>query len=123
VVGKGTVKCIDSVTLTKVLHAPSFLLNLLYISVIIREKKWIVTFDILRIIFQEKGIGWILGTGTWNDGLWYLNREKMDTALATTVDRVGAGGSGVSIEDELFLIHRQTRHSSFNLLEFVSFKV
>jgi hypothetical protein len=34
VVGKGIVKCTDSVTLNKVLHAPSFSVNLLSISVI-----------------------------------------------------------------------------------------
>jgi hypothetical protein len=34
VVGKGIVKCTDLVTLTKVLHAPSFPVNQLSISVI-----------------------------------------------------------------------------------------
>jgi hypothetical protein len=37
VVGKGTMKCTDSVTLSKVLHAPLFFIDLLSISVIIRE--------------------------------------------------------------------------------------
>jgi GAG-pre-integrase domain len=41
----------------------------------------------------------------------------MYTTLATVVDRVGAGGSGVSTDDELLLIHRRIGHSSFNLLE------
>jgi transposase InsO family protein len=39
----------------------------------------------------------------------------MDTALATMVDRVGAGGSRMSAEDELLLIHRRMGHSSFLL--------
>jgi GAG-pre-integrase domain len=33
------------------------------------------------------------------------------------VNIVGAGGSEVSVEDELFLIHRRMGHSSFSLLE------
>jgi len=117
VVGKGTVICTDSVTLTNVLHAPSFPVNLVSISAIIREHKCIVTFDIPRMVFQEKETGQILGTGTWRDGLWYMDRKGMDTALASVVDRVGAGGSGVSVEDELLLIHRRMGHSSFSLLE------
>jgi hypothetical protein len=86
VVGKDIVKC--SMTLTKVLHAPSFFVNLLSISVIIHEQKYIVAFDIPKMVFQEKGTGRILGTRTWSDGLWYLDREEMDTTLATMVDRV-----------------------------------
>jgi len=117
VVGKGTVRCTDSVTLTNVLHAPSFPVNLVFISAIIREQKCIVTFDIPKMVFQEKGTGRILGTGTWRNGLWYMDRKEMDTALATVVDRVGVGGSGMSVEDELLLIHRWMGHSSFSLLE------
>ena len=116
VVGKGTVRCTDSVTLTNVLHAPSFPVNLVSISAIIREQKCIVIFDIPRMVFQEKGTGRVLGTGTWRDGLWYMDRDGMDTALASVVDRVGVGGSGMSVEDELRLIHRRMRHSSFSLL-------
>jgi hypothetical protein len=37
VVGKSAVNCTDSVTLTNVLHAPLFFINLLSISVIIHE--------------------------------------------------------------------------------------
>jgi hypothetical protein len=55
VVGKGIMKYIDSVTLTKVLHAHSFLVNLLSISAIIREQKYIMAFDIPKMVFQEKG--------------------------------------------------------------------
>jgi hypothetical protein len=64
VVGKGIVKCTDSVTLTKVLHAPSFPVNLLSISAIIREQKCIATFDIPKMVFQEKGTVRILGNET-----------------------------------------------------------
>jgi GAG-pre-integrase domain len=116
VIDKGTMKCANSVTLIKVLYTPSFPVNLLSIC-IIYEKKYIVTFDIPKMVFQEKGTGRILEIRTWNDGLWYLNRENMDTALAIMVDRVRAVGSGASVEDELFFIHRQLGHSSFNLLE------
>ena len=41
----------------------------------------------------------------------------MDITLTSVVDRVGAGGSGVSVEDDLLLIHRRMGHSSFSLLE------
>jgi hypothetical protein len=116
VVDKDIVKCTDSLTLTKVLHAPSFPVNLLSISAIIREHNCIATFDIPKMVFQEKGTGRILETGTWNDGLWYLDREEMDTTLTSMIDRVGARGSRVSVDDELLLIHQRMGHSSFNLL-------
>jgi hypothetical protein len=54
VVGKGIVNCTDSVTLTKALHASSFSVNLLPINAIISEQKCIVTFDIPKIVFQDK---------------------------------------------------------------------
>jgi hypothetical protein len=51
VVSKGIMKYTDLVTLTKVLHAPSFLVNLLSISAIIHEKKCSMTFDIPNMVF------------------------------------------------------------------------
>jgi hypothetical protein len=64
VVGKGTVKCTDLVILSNVLHAPSFLVNLLSISVIILQLNYFISFDIPKVTFQEKGMGRRLGTGT-----------------------------------------------------------
>jgi hypothetical protein len=58
VIDKGT----DLMTLTKVLHDPSFFINFLSISVIIREQKYIVTFDIPKMIFHEKETCRILET-------------------------------------------------------------
>jgi GAG-pre-integrase domain len=116
-VREGTVKCTDSVTLIEVLHAPLIFINLLTISAIICKQKYIVNFDISKMVFQEKGTSRILGTEIWNDGLWYLDKKEMDTTLATMVDRVRAKGSGVSIENELILIHRRIGHFSFSLLE------
>jgi hypothetical protein len=41
----------------------------------------------------------------------------MDITLAIVVDRVRAKGFGVSVEDELLLIHRRMWHYSFSLLK------
>jgi Retrotransposon gag protein/Zinc knuckle len=54
VIGKGTVQCTNTLTLSNVLHAPSFPMNLLSISVIISQLKCVVLFDIPKVIFQEK---------------------------------------------------------------------
>ena len=51
VVGKGTVRCTNSLTLSNVLHAPSFPVNLLSISAIILQLKCVVSFDIPKVIF------------------------------------------------------------------------
>jgi Integrase core domain/GAG-pre-integrase domain len=115
VVGKGIVNY-DSVTLSNVLHAPSFSVNLLSISVIILQLKCVVTFDIPKVIFQEKRTGRRLGTGTWRSGLWYLDREGMDSTLISMVERVGVGGSEMSAEKVLMLDHQRMGHHSFNVL-------
>jgi hypothetical protein len=64
VVGKGTVRCTNSLILSNVLHALSFPVNLLSISAIILQLKCVVSFDIPKVILQEKGTGRRLGTGT-----------------------------------------------------------
>ena len=68
------------------------------------------------MIFQEKGTGRILGTGTWHSGLWYLDREGMDSALTSMVEKTSVGGYGKSVEDELLLHHQRIGHSSFGVL-------
>jgi hypothetical protein len=70
--------------------------NLLSISVIILQLKCVVSFDIPKVIFQEKGTGRRLGTDTWHSGLWYLDREGMDLALSSMVKR--SGGVENSVE-------------------------
>jgi hypothetical protein len=99
-VGKGTVNY-DFVTLSNILHAPSFLINLLSISAIILQLKCVVTFDISKVIFQEKRTGRRLGTDTWRSGLWYLDREGIDSALISMVERVGVGGFEMSVKKVL----------------------
>jgi hypothetical protein len=69
VVGKGIIKCTKILTLSNVLHAPSFLVNLLSISVIISQLKCVVLFDISKVIFQEKRTDKLIGTSTWYNGL------------------------------------------------------
>jgi hypothetical protein len=69
VIGKGTVQCTNTLTLSNVLHAPSFPVNLLSISIIISQLKCVVLFDIPNVIFQEKETGRRLGTDTWHSGL------------------------------------------------------
>jgi GAG-pre-integrase domain len=115
VVGKSTVNY-GSVTLSNVLHSPLFPINLLSISAIILQLKCVITFDIPKMIFQEKRTGQRLGTGTWRSGLWYLNRERMNSALISMVEMVGVGGSEMSAEKILMLDHQRMSHPSFNVL-------
>jgi hypothetical protein len=105
VVGKGTINY-GSVILSNVLHVPSFTVNLLSISAIIHQVKCVITFDIHKVIFQEKRTGRKLGTDTWRSGLWYLDREGMDSTLISMIKRVGVGGSEMSAENVLMLDHQ-----------------
>jgi hypothetical protein len=104
-------------TLSIVLHAP-FPVNLLSISVIIFQLKCVVSFNIPKVIFQEKGTGRRLRTDTWHNGLWYLDREGMDSALTFMIEKTCVRGSGMSVEDELLLYHRRMGHSSFGVVSF-----
>jgi hypothetical protein len=88
VVGKSTVKYINTLTLSKILHAP-FLVNLSSINVIVLQLNCVVLFDIPKVIFREKRTGRILRTGTWCSGLWYMDREGMNSALSSIVERSG----------------------------------
>jgi Integrase core domain/GAG-pre-integrase domain len=110
-IGKGTVQCTDTLTLSNVLHSPSFPVNLLSISVIISQLKCVVLFDIPKMIFQEKETGRRLGTGTWHSGLWYLDRKSVDSALSSFLESSGVVGR--SVEDLLLLHHRRLGHPYF----------
>jgi GAG-pre-integrase domain len=114
VIGKGIVQCTDTLTLSNVLHAPSFPVNLLSISVIISQLKCVILFDIPNVIFQEKETGRRLGTGTWHSDLWYLDRESVDSALSSFLESSGVVGR--SVEDLLLLHHRRLGHPSFSAL-------
>ena len=97
VVGKGTMNCTESMTLSTMLHSPSFLVNLLSLSAIILQLKSVVSFDIPKVIFQEKGSGWRLGTSTQHGGLWYLDHEGLDSALASMVEGTSVKGSKMRV--------------------------
>jgi hypothetical protein len=70
------------------------------------------------VIFQDKRIGRRLGTNTWRNGLWYLDRERLDSTLTSMVEKTCVGGSGMSEEDEL-LYHRRMGYFSFGVVSFV----
>jgi hypothetical protein len=68
-----------------------------------------------KVIFQEKRIGWRLGTSTWHSGLRYLDHEGMDSTLISLVERLGVGGSEMSAKKVLMLDHQRMGHPSFNV--------
>jgi hypothetical protein len=114
VVGKGTVKCTNTLILSKVLHALSFSINLSSINAIVLQLNCVVLFDIPKVIFREKKTGRILGIGTWREDLWYMDRKGMDSALSSIVEI--SRGHKSSVEDLLLLHHKRLGHPSFSLL-------
>jgi hypothetical protein len=88
VVGKGTVKCTNTLTLFNVLHA-LFPMNLLSISAIVSQLKCVVLFDIPKVIFQKKRTDRLLSTDTWHNGLWYMDKEGTDSTLSSIVGKTG----------------------------------
>jgi hypothetical protein len=103
--GVGSVECTPSISLSSVLHVPSFPVNLLSVSSIIDQFKCYVIFDEHSCVFQEKGTGRRIGTGVRRNGLWYINHEE--SALATIAE--GA-------ERDIVLLHCRLGHVSFESL-------
>jgi hypothetical protein len=67
--GVGSVECTPYISLSSVLHGPSFLVNLPSVSSINGQFKFIVIFDEHFCIFQEKATVRMIGTGVRRNGL------------------------------------------------------
>ena len=74
VVGMGMVNCTNFVKMSSVLHASSFPINLLSVSAIILQLKYVVSFDIPKVIIQERGDVGDLGLahGILDYGIWIV---------------------------------------------------
>src|SRR5436190_10537630 len=86
IMGTGSVPCTPTLTLSSVLHVPSFPVNLMSVSCIIDQLHCLVIFDGDLVMFQEKGTRRILGTGQRHNGLWYLDRTAASLAAAVGKD-------------------------------------
>src|SRR5436190_7553090 len=109
IVGMGSVSCTPTLTLSSVLHVPSFSVNLMSVSFIIDQLHCLVIFDGDMVMFQEKGTRRILGTGQRRKGLWYLNRIAASLAAAV----------GRQPEEDILLQHRRLGHMPFDNLKMV----
>uniref|UniRef100_A0A7N0VAH1 Uncharacterized protein n=1 Tax=Kalanchoe fedtschenkoi TaxID=63787 RepID=A0A7N0VAH1_KALFE len=108
-----TANCARLVTLSNVSNASPFLVNFLSISAIILYLKCVISFYILKVIFQEKKTGRRLRTGTWRNGLWYLDREGMNSAFISLINKGGVGGTERRAEEVLMVHHSRMGNPSF----------
>jgi GAG-pre-integrase domain len=99
------VRCSPSIILSSVLHVPSFLVNLLFISFLIDQLNFTVLFDKNVCIFQERETRRKIGTGVRRDGLWNVDRETIMLAVVVSVGH-----------EEVMLEHHKLEHLSFNNL-------
>lgn len=106
IIGRGTIRCTKTLSLSPVLHVPKFPVNLLSISSITKSLNCKCWFDPTCCAFQELGTGRLLGTGTMHDGLYYLDEGGDEIALATCM----------SPSQELLLYHQRLGHLSFAAL-------
>jgi hypothetical protein len=105
--GFGTVVCSPNISLSSVLHVPSFPINLLSISGITNELNCVALFFPSWCLFQELGTGRRLGTGRMHDGLYYLDKD-ISPVVATVLSP--------SPLNEFLLQHRRLGHMSFATL-------
>ncbi|CAD6342282.1 unnamed protein product [Miscanthus lutarioriparius] len=80
--GVGSVKCSPSITLSSVLHVPSFPVNLLSLSALVDQMDCRVSFDRENCIIEDKKTGKELGIGMRYGGLWFLDQKKDDRSWA-----------------------------------------
>jgi hypothetical protein len=85
IVGRGSIMCTKTLSLSPVLHVPKFPVNLLSVSSITKSLNCRSWFDPTRCDFQELKTGIILGTGTEHDGLYYLDDGSEEVALASSL--------------------------------------
>jgi hypothetical protein len=64
----GLVRCSPSITLSSVLHVPSFSVNLFSVSSLVDQLNCTILFDKNVCIFQERETGRKIGTGVRRDG-------------------------------------------------------
>ena len=107
VLGIGTVACGSNMSLSSILHVPSFPMNLLSISCITKELNCAVIFFPSRCLFQELGTGRKLGTGNMRDGLYYLDDNMSHKVVAALFP---------TPLEEFLLHHRRLGHMSFPTL-------
>jgi transposase InsO family protein len=107
IMGTGTVVCGHDMSLSSVLHVPSFPINLLSISCITKELNCAAIFYPTWCVFLELGTWKVLGTGIMRDGLYYLDDDT--TPVAATV-------LSQSPLQEFLLHHRRLGHMAFNTL-------
>ena len=103
IIGRGSIRCTKTLSLSPVLHVPNFSINLLSVSSIIKSLNCRSWFDPSHCAFQELGTGRILGTRTVHNGLYYLDEGSDEVAFA----------SKMSPCQELLLLHRRLGHPSF----------
>ena len=109
--GVGRVQCTPSITLSSVLYAPSFPVNLVSISSLVDHMGCRVTLDRENCLIEERRTGRKLGIGIRQNGLWYLDRSGTNKALCSAL------AVGTSEEEaRLILQHCRLGHMCFETM-------
>ena len=103
--GVGSLECTPSLSLSSVLHVPSFSVNLLSVSSIIDQFKCTVKFDENICVFQERRTGRRIRTGVRRNGLWFISHEESALTAAAEGD-----------VKKILLLHCWLGHVSFESL-------
>jgi hypothetical protein len=114
VLGKWSVSIIPSMTLAFVFHVPNLAANLLSIARITIELNCCVIFYSYYCFFQDLAMGKMIGSGSLNDGLYYLDsRPDTHGRLIQAYHTVRADDSAARI----WLWHQRLGHPSFLILQ------
>jgi hypothetical protein len=103
IIGRGSIQCTKTLSLSPVLHVPDFSINLLSVSSITKSLNYRGWFDPSHCAFQELGTERNLRTGTVHNGVYCLDEGSEEVAFA----------SKMSPCQELLLLHRRLGHPSF----------
>jgi hypothetical protein len=107
VTGTGVVVCGSNMSLSSVLHVPSFPINLLSISCITKELNCVAIFYPKWCLFLEIGTRRELGRGSMHDGLYYLDND---------ISPMVAAALSYSPLGEVLLLHHRLGHMPFGTI-------
>jgi hypothetical protein len=114
--GKGSINYSPTLSLSSVLHVPSFSTNLLSVSSLTHSLNCSVTFFPTHCVFQELDTGRMIGSGKATGGLYFLEPALNPVSPPMSCGQALEADVGSTLP-LLHQWHRRLGHPSFGILE------
>ena len=115
IAGVGNIKISSVLTLTNVLHVPSFSCNLISVAKLTSDLQCSVFFSASGCVFQDQVSGRTIGIGRLHEGLYVLVEGIISNKSA--LNSVGLNSVSAIHNSDVFLWHFRLGHPSFFYLK------